>query len=162
MWGILTTHSSEVNQIDSVVRWASGQYGRRVILFGSSAGAPFAGSALDSSHGILGAVVVGYPFGMWASLAFSGHFKNIIASSKPKYFIMGTKDEFTSLSTFENTINKCTNAKGLIYDGIGHFELESPGFDSSIANDTFGFIKEILENPNIETSIKTVAGQPHS
>jgi dienelactone hydrolase len=162
VWGIVTSHSSEVKQIDSVVRWVLQQYGGRVMLFGSSAGAPFAGSAMDESDSIIGSVVVGYPFGMWASIAFSGHFKNIKNSTKPKYFIMGAKDEFTSLSTFENIVNKCTNAKGLIYDDVGHFELESPAFDSTIANNVLSFATEILDNQNIETSIQTVDGQPHA
>lgn len=55
VWGVLSNHSSEVRQVVDVCEWANATFGAPVLLFGSSAGAPQAGSALDQC-----ACVVGY------------------------------------------------------------------------------------------------------
>ena len=55
VWGVLSNHSSEVRQVIDACEWANATFGAPVLLFGSSAGAPQAGSALDQC-----ACVVGY------------------------------------------------------------------------------------------------------
>ena len=50
VWGVLSNHASEVRQIVDVCAWAKQTWARdSVMLFGSSAGAPQAGSAPRAS-----------------------------------------------------------------------------------------------------------------
>ncbi len=154
--GVFTIHSREVEEVVKVSNWAAKKYGGKVLLYGNSAGSPFAGSALDSSSHIKGIVSVGYPFGWVASVAFGGHYHKIIRSSKPKFFIQGSTDEFTSVGTFERMVNRCPNAKGLIYNHMNHFQLEEAGSDERLANNVIEFCKEISEGHEVHRSIRTV------
>ena len=43
-------------------------------------------------------VALGYVFGWCASILFGGHYRAVLDSTKPKLFIQGDKDEFTSAS----------------------------------------------------------------
>lgn len=137
VWGVVTNHSSEVKQIVDVCEWASKTFGGKVLLFGSSAGAPQAGSALDLCDSVVGYASVGYTFGWFAAIGFGRHFNSLIESSKPRLLILGDKDEFTSVATFEKYVAKA-NQRGrpcqrVIFPGCGHFELESPSFDGPVS-----------------------------
>jgi hypothetical protein len=98
VWGILSKHSYEVQQVVDVAKWAIEKFGR-VVMLGSSAGAPMAGSAMTqlvkehdridqaegtvmSQHKIVAYIAVGYTFGNFASLAFGQHFASIVSSGK--------------------------------------------------------------------------------
>ena len=147
VWGVLSNHSSEVRQIHDVCVWASQTFApARIVLFGSSAGAPQAGSALDLTESVVGAVCVGYTFGWFASIGFGRHFGALLRSEKPRLMIMGDRDEFTSEATLRKQVAKAregTICESFIFRGIGHFELESPDYDEEVARCTI----EWLQNP---------------
>lgn len=134
VWGVLSNHRSEVDQVVDVADWAARKFGGRVILFGSSAGSPQAGSALDKHDSIAGLACVGYTFGTLASIGFGRHFGAVLRSTKPRYLIMGDADEFTSEATFHKMLGKATPpCEGKIIPQCGHFELESPMYDGQVA-----------------------------
>ncbi|ERN11596.1 hypothetical protein AMTRI_Chr03g44400 [Amborella trichopoda] len=136
------TGSSEINDVISVCNWVSQNLCTdRILLVGSSAGAPIAGSAVDQVQQAVGYVSIGYPFGMMASILFGRHHKAILRSRKPKLFIMGTSDGFTSVKQLEN---KLKNAEGRVethlIPGIGHFQMEGPAYDGQMADLIHSFI----------------------
>ena len=168
VWGILSNHGYEVQQIVDVSKWAMESYGP-VVLLGSSAGAPMAGSAMqqlinlgsteNNKHFLHGYIAVGYTFGNFASLAFGRHFSSVVTTGgkksicgtdstasttdvvkmPPKLFIMGEKDEFTSVSQLEQVVarmkSNCSPGRvdTHIVPDVGHFQLESPTYDPFVS-----------------------------
>lgn len=135
VWGVLSNHSSEVNQVVDVCEWAAKTFGGQVLLFGSSAGSPQAGSALDQCESVVGLACVGYTWGWLSSVAFGRHFSAFLKSPKPRLSIMGDRDEFTSESTLRRQLAKGSKSgacESIIFPGVGHFELESPAFDGRV------------------------------
>jgi pimeloyl-ACP methyl ester carboxylesterase len=132
VWGVITAHRSEVSQVRAVCSWAQVTFGGRTLLLGSSAGAPVAGSALDGTDAV-GLVAIGYTFGMLAAFGFRSHFGAVLRSVKPKLFIMGARDEFTSPAQLHTKVGKAQGRNKLhIFEGVGHFELEQQGYDDQI------------------------------
>jgi len=133
IWGVLTGHKSEVAQVQAVCEWAEKTYsGARLLLLGSSAGAPVAGSALDRTNAA-GGIFVGYTFGRFASIGFGSHFGACLRSEKPKLFLQGETDEFTSPDMLRSKVAAAKGANAVhIFEGIGHFQLEHPSFDAHI------------------------------
>lgn len=84
VWGVLSNHRSEVAQVEAVCAWASQRWGHEIILFGSSAGAPIAGTVLPKVDVVTRYVGVGYTWGWLAAIAFGRHFGSILASEKVK------------------------------------------------------------------------------
>ncbi|KAG9133713.1 hypothetical protein Leryth_019357 [Lithospermum erythrorhizon] len=102
-------------------------------------GAAVAGSAVDRVEQIVGYVSLGYPFGFTASILFGGHNKAILKSSKPKLFVMGTKDGFTSVKQLENKLKSAAGRNDIhLLEGVSHFQMEGPDYDAQM-------IKLILE-----------------
>ncbi|KAH6794652.1 alpha/beta-Hydrolases superfamily protein [Perilla frutescens var. hirtella] len=139
------TGFSEVDDVVSVCKWASQNLsGRRILLVGSSAGAPIAGSAVDKIEEVIGYVSLGYPFGLTASILFGRHHKNVLQSPKPKLFVMGTRDGFTSVKQLEN---KLKNAAGRnqthLIEGVSHFQMEGPAYDEQMVNLILEFISSL-------------------
>jgi hypothetical protein len=54
-------------------------------------------------------VALGYVFGWCASILFGGHYRAVLDSTKPKLFIQGDRDEFTSASQLTGVRNCCTH-----------------------------------------------------
>lgn len=152
--GMYTNHKKEVQQITRICNWAHEKFSSDIVLLGSSAGAPQAGSALDTSRYIVGLVCVGYTFGWLASIAFGRHFASVLRSDKPKLFIMGEKDEFTSPKQLRNMMNRAKQHRQgeegggggsrdcIIVPNCGHFELESPAYDDYVAQCVIDWINE--------------------
>ncbi|KAH9624254.1 hypothetical protein KSS87_016057 [Heliosperma pusillum] len=111
---------------------------------GSFGGAPIAGSAVDQIKQVVGYVSIGYPFGMLASILFGRHHKAILQSPKPKLFIMGTQDGFTTVNQLKK---KLSSASGRVdthlIQGAGHFQMEGPDFDAQMANLIVEFIRSL-------------------
>lgn len=98
-----------------------------------STGAPIAGSAVDQVEQIVGYVSIGYPFGLLASVLFGRHHQNVLKSPKPKLFIMGTQDGFTTVKQLNNKLKSAAGrVETHLIEGIGHFELESHAYDSQM------------------------------
>eukprot|EP00249_Psilotum_nudum_P036146 c6433_g1_i1 orf=418-1089(-) len=130
------TGLSEVQDVVAVCRWAVERLPtNKILLVGSSAGAPIAGSAVDQVDQVVGYVGLGYPFGWCASVLFGRHNKSILESVKPKLFVMGTSDVFTSVKQLQN---KLKNAAGRVethlVPGAGHFQMEGPDYDEQMIN----------------------------
>lgn len=136
------TGFAEINDVISVCKWVDANFStKRIILVGSSAGAAIAGSAVDQVEQVVGYVSLGYPFGFTASILFGRHQKAILQSPKPKLFVMGTKDGFTSVKQLENKLKDAAghNTTHLI-EGASHFQMEGPAFDADMVNLILEFI----------------------
>lgn len=93
---------------------------------------------------VVGYVSVGYPFGWTASILFGRHHKAILQSPKPKLFIMGTKDGFTSVKQLANKIKTAAGrAETHLIEGASHFQMEGPAFDTEMANLIVTFISSL-------------------
>lgn len=107
-------------------------------------GAPISGSAVDHVENVVGYVSLGYPFGMLSSVLFGRHHKNILQSPKPKLFVMGTRDGFTSVKQLKS---KLTGAAGRVethlIEGAGHFQMEGPEYDAQMVNLILDFIASL-------------------
>ncbi|OMO94242.1 hypothetical protein CCACVL1_06094 [Corchorus capsularis] len=139
------TGFAEVKDVISVCSWVSENLNSdKILLVGSSAGAPIAGSAVDQIEQVVGYVSLGYPFGMLASVLFGRHHKAILQSEKPKLFVMGTRDGFTSVKQLKNKLNSAAgrNETHLI-EGVSHFQMEGPAYDSQMVNLILEFIASL-------------------
>ncbi|KAJ3694657.1 hypothetical protein LUZ60_000034 [Juncus effusus] len=142
------TGFKEVDDVMAVCKWVCEKVSPAgIVLVGSSAGAPIAGSAVDKINEVIAYVSIGYPFGLTASILFGRHHDNILKSEKPKLFIMGTKDGFTSVKQLKN---KLKSAKGRteteFIEGVGHFQMEGPAFDDQMVEFIVDFVNSLNEN----------------
>jgi pimeloyl-ACP methyl ester carboxylesterase len=130
VWGVLSGQKSEVNQVVAVCDWAERTFGGTLYLLGSSAGAPVAGTALDRTNAA-GLVAIGYTFGRLSAIAFWQHYAACLRSTKPKLFLMGEHDEFTSPAQLRARVASAAGDRNqlTIFDGVGHFEMEAPEYD---------------------------------
>jgi len=135
VWGVLSGHRSEVAQVKAVCEWAQKTWSNaRLLLLGSSAGAPVAGSALDATAAA-GAIFIGYTFGRLSSIAFGSHFGGVLRSTKPKFFLMGENDEFTSPTVLQAKVASSKGKNAMhIFPDVGHFELERSDFDEELSS----------------------------
>ncbi|CAI0555697.1 unnamed protein product [Linum tenue] len=130
------TGFSEIKDVIAVCKWVCENLGtRRILLVGSSAGSPIAGSSVDQIEEVVGYVSIGYPFGMLASVLFGRHHKAILQSQKPKLFIMGTQDGFTSVKQLQNKLKSAAGrVETHLIEGAGHFQMEGPAYDAQMVN----------------------------
>ncbi len=98
---------------------------KQLVVIGSSAGAAIAGSMIDAMDAVVAYVGIGYTFGWASSLIFGSHFKAVLTSPKPKLFIMGDNDGFTSVKQLETRLRDVSNAETMIVGHCGHFDLEN-------------------------------------
>ncbi|KAF5735742.1 hypothetical protein HS088_TW15G01258 [Tripterygium wilfordii] len=139
------TGFAEIKDVDAVCKWVCENLSTdRILLVGSSAGAPIAGSAVDQIEQVVGYVSLGYPFGLISSILFGRHYKAILKSPKPKLFVMGTRDGFTSVKQLESKLRSASGRveKHLI-EGAGHFEMEGPDYDARMVNLISEFIASL-------------------
>ena len=162
IWGIFSNHTYEVQQIVDVVHWIRQKYGveESIVLLGSSAGSPMAGTAValladQRNFAVSAYIAVGYTFGNLAALGFGRHFSSVLSSSVmsiPKLFIMGERDEFTSVAQLEEMTHKMraqnSEDNGIvdieIVPSVGHFELESPRYDSLVSKLVLDWLDKCL------------------
>ncbi|KAJ1613665.1 hypothetical protein OIY81_875 [Cryptosporidium canis] len=135
--------NNEVIDVTSICKDIKSKNDRiNVILVGSSAGAPIAGSAVDECENVIGYVGIGYVFGFWPSLLFRQHYNNILKSKKHKLFVMGGSDGFTSVEALRDKMQSCCDPKQVeILPNIGHFELESPVYDDTLSEIIDRFVR---------------------
>lgn len=99
--------NSEVIDVISICKdIKSKNSGINVVLIGSSAGAPIAGSAVDECENVIAYIGIGYVFGFWPSLLFRQHYNKILRSKKHKLFIMGDSDGFTSVEVLKDKMQR--------------------------------------------------------
>ncbi|XP_044478575.1 uncharacterized protein LOC123225789 [Mangifera indica] len=139
------TGFAEVKDVVAVCKWVCENLSTdRILLVGSSAGAPIAGSAVQEIPQVVGYVSLGYPFGMLASILFGRHHKNVLETPKPKLFVMGTRDGFTSVKQLKNKLH---SAKGRVethlIEGVSHFQMEGPEYDAEMVTLILEFIASL-------------------
>ena len=119
--------------------------GRGVFLVGSSAGAAVAGSVLDFSPRVLGGLFVGYTWGWAASLLFGWAFHSLECSTKPKLFVVGTADEFTSMAQYEWRLRGLAGSLNRmeVIEGKNHFQIEAPVYDEFVVQQAISFLETI-------------------
>lgn len=139
------TGFSEVKDVIAVCKWVCENLSsERILLVGSSAGSPIAGSAVDEIEQVVGYVSLGYPFGMMASILFGRHHKAILHSPKPKLFVMGTRDGFTSVKQLKNKLRTAAGSTEThLIEGVSHFEMEGPAYDAQMVNLILEFIASL-------------------
>lgn len=113
---------------------------------------------------VVGYVALGYPFGMLASVLFGRHNKPILASEKPKLFVMGTNDGFTSVKQLEAKLKMAAGRNETrLVPGAGHFEMEGPQFDRQMADYVVEFADSLQRHqPHQDasnTSVPSVEGE---
>ncbi|PIM99737.1 hypothetical protein CDL12_27763 [Handroanthus impetiginosus] len=136
------TGFKEIQDVIAVCKWASDNLSAdKILLEGSSAGAPIAGSAVDKIEQVVGYVSLGYPFGLMASILFGRHHKAILKSHKLKLFVMGTRDGFTSVKQLKSKLKSTAGRVEIhLLEGVGHFEMEGPAYDDQMVNLIVKFI----------------------
>ncbi|KAI3982313.1 hypothetical protein MKX01_037846 [Papaver californicum] len=139
------TGFSEIHDVISVCKWVSQNLSAdRILLVGSSAAAPISGSVVDQIEEVVGYVSLGYPFGLTASILFGRHHNAILKSAKPKLFVMGTKDGFTSVKQLENKLKSATGrVETHLIEGAGHFQMEGPSCDANMVGLIIGFVSSL-------------------
>ncbi|XP_065865620.1 uncharacterized protein [Euphorbia lathyris] len=142
------TGFAEIKDVITVCRWVSDNLSTdRILLVGSSAGAPIAGSAVDEIKEVVGYASLGYPFGLTASILFGRHHKTILQSPKPKLFVMGTRDGFTSVKQLQNKLRSAAGrVETYLIEGAGHFQMEGPAYDAKMANLIITFVESLQDN----------------
>jgi alpha/beta superfamily hydrolase len=95
----------------------------KVLLVGYSYGSGIASSVVNELDSIIGYVAISYPFGPFFFLYFGNNaLQQQADSKKPKLFIMGANDDFTSLDTLQSKFNGFSEPKEMIVvDKVDHF-----------------------------------------
>ncbi|KAK9274405.1 hypothetical protein L1049_019219 [Liquidambar formosana] len=139
------TGFAEIKDVVAVCKWVCENLSSdRILLVGSSAGAPIAGSAVDQIEQIVGYVSLGYPFGMIASILFGRHHKAILQSPKPKLFVMGTRDGFTSVKQLSDKLSSAAGRnETYLIEGVSHFQMEGPSYDAQMVSLIIEFIAKL-------------------
>lgn len=153
------THHNEIADVRGICRWlramgpaealgaksfASDDKGPLLALLGSSAGSCVAGSSMDED-GVVAGVFSGYVFGWWASILFGGHYAAVKASEKPKCFIQGTADGFTSEAQLRAVADECKGTAHLVFvEDVGHFELEGPEWEDRVGDAAVEFVAGVM------------------
>ena len=84
------------------------------------------------------------------------HFAHVVAKSSsstaPRLFVMRERDEFTSVDQLERMGKRMRGEEGAngggvvdveIVPGVGHFQLESPGYDELVAWTVLNWLDKI-------------------
>uniref|UniRef100_A0A6N2M7E9 KANL3/Tex30 alpha/beta hydrolase-like domain-containing protein n=1 Tax=Salix viminalis TaxID=40686 RepID=A0A6N2M7E9_SALVM len=139
------TGFAEIKDVIAVCKWVCENLSSdRILLVGSSAGAPIAGSAVDEIKEVVGYVSIGYPFGMFASILFGRHHKAVLNSQKPKLFVMGTRDGFTSVKQLQHKLSSAVGrVETHLIEGASHFQMEGPEFDNQMVDLILPFISSL-------------------
>jgi alpha/beta superfamily hydrolase len=132
----------EVSDVLGACDWIRGNLKKQILLLGSSAGASIAGSALPLVQEVTAFVGIGYTFGRISGIMFSGHYDAILNTEKPKLFIMGTRDEFTSVSQLQQRVSTMKNVEVQLVEDVGHFALENSKYAKITSEKIFNFIQK--------------------
>lgn len=123
----------------------------RVHLMGYSFGATVCGGAIDKRDFIATYVAIAYPLGHWfsrgvlgvgAKILMHAHTPALKESTKPKLFLIGTADDFTSRGATERFAKRCSEPWRVeTHEGCDHFGFVSPPWCERAGRDARGFFK---------------------
>ena len=108
----------EREDLISVCRYLlNGEFGvKRLLIIGYSFGATIGASVTGEFDEIIGYVAISYPF------SFIPQFIELAQVSKPKFFIIGDRDDFTTLRVFQKEYKEMPEPKDIkIFPGVDHF-----------------------------------------
>ena len=89
---------------------------KRILVIGYSFGATIGASVASEFAEIIGYVAISYPF------SFIPQFISQAQINKPKFFIIGDRDDFTTLEIFQKEYNNMPEPKDIkIFPGVDHF-----------------------------------------
>jgi hypothetical protein len=92
----------------------------KIIILGYSCGSAIMSGIADEIEQVDSFAAISYPKGWWASWIFGGHYSHI--GKKPKFFILGTQDQFASVSSFTKWYDTLAEPKELqIIQDADHF-----------------------------------------
>lgn len=139
------TNKDELNDVLAVLRLIEESTSKNILVVGSSGGAPLAGAVLDSSKRVIGGLFIGYTWGFWTSLIFGWAYASIQRSNKPKLFVVGTNDEFTTMNQYASRIAALSGTinEMRVIEGKNHFEIEAPQYDTLMAKYIIEFLNQI-------------------
>ncbi|MHA1856254.1 MAG: dienelactone hydrolase family protein, partial [Promethearchaeota archaeon] len=107
---------------------------KKLLIIGYSFGATIGASIADEFDEIIGYVAISYPFSLIPQFISQAYV------NKPKFFIMGENDDFTSLPILKKEYEKIPEPKDIrIFKGIDHFWSES---EEILANAIFEWFKK--------------------
>jgi alpha/beta superfamily hydrolase len=94
---------------------------KRILLVGYSYGSAIACSVADDIEQVIGYTAISYPFGP-LTIMLLGYLLDKAKTTKPKLFLIGSNDNFTGVSKFNDRIAKFPEPKELyVFDDIDHF-----------------------------------------
>ena len=163
-WATFCGHS-EVDDVVAVGRWLQAAGFDRILLCCSSAGAAIGGSALDRLPAFRAFVGLGYVFGWAASILFGGHYAAVLDSAKPKLFVQGDRDEFTSADTLQGWVvprSRSAVTETIILPGVSHFALEGSAWDAEAAKMSVEFGRRVGAWEEKASAATTAAEGPTS
>ncbi|EGC40249.1 hypothetical protein DICPUDRAFT_25367 [Dictyostelium purpureum] len=96
---------------------------KKVLIVGYSYGSVIGSSIADEHPDILGFSAISYPFGPLTLMLLGSLLPHASNSLKPKYFLIGDSDNFTSVSTFKKRLKdfKGDKLESKIFEGVDHF-----------------------------------------
>jgi len=113
----------------------------KILLIGYSYGSVISSSVAGEIDSVIGFCAISYPFGP-LYLMLLGHLLNKIRVEKPKYFISGTEDNFTSVSTAKSsTANLPGSTKIDFVDEVDHFW---GGFENILCEKILNWAQQIV------------------
>ena len=123
----------------------------RVHLLGYSFGAAVCGGAIDKRDFIATYVAVAYPLGHWfsrgvlgvgAKMLMHAHTPALKESIKPKLFLIGSRDDFTSRGATERFAAKCAEPWLVkTHEGCDHFGFASAPWREDAGRDARRFFR---------------------
>ena len=123
MWPIpCATGLCESSDVVTVCRWVKETLGRDTWIAGVSAGGPVGGGAVDALDCIRGYTSVAYVLGLVTTILFLPQTVRLMCSPKPKLFILGNEDVFTSAMVFKMMMALTRRPRTpVLVPGAGHF-----------------------------------------
>ena len=116
--GISGDGAGEREDLISVCKFLlNGKFGvKRLLIIGYSFGATIGASIVGEFDEIVGYVAISYPF------SFIPQFISQAKVNKPKFFIIGDRDDFTTLDVFQKEYKEMPEPKDIkIFPGVDHF-----------------------------------------
>ena len=126
LWPVpLLSGCPEVSDVVTIAQWVKETLGRDSYILGVSAGGPIGIGALDRLPCIRGYTSVACTLGLATNLLFGPRVLAGLLSRKPKLFIMGTADIFTSVAAYKLAMRLARQPRtAVLIPGAGHFDLE--------------------------------------
>jgi hypothetical protein len=140
--GVTGNGSGEIEDLGCVCEFMLQTYPaiEKILLIGYSFGAAISVAMVNQQSAICGFVAISPPFDLL------GEFFQDTAITKPKFFIIGSQDDFTSENTFTNTVAKFPPPKAsLIVPEENHFWY---GREVYLCEKILEWVQLTFPNPN--------------